>query len=378
MASRGTPAAAADCHGVCRPARSASERHQQASHAARHRDDRPGCTRRRGRRMGADRRAWATRGNLLPPIPRTGKRNPRPRPRLPRLRSARPRRVRPAVRHVDGGGWRTDRADSDRHRREGRTPGRAGPRHRVPSGGQRVGGDRPPDSRASGRAGRDQRDWRDPGSVADAGRGRGGCDHRRGGVWAENARLVREGKGHDWPAAKGHQPTLHGAVRAVFERADAAGHHGVRCDHHTTVGTGHGRQEGRSVAVIYEPTGFPSDWPDVAAVASVVRERVVNGTAATTVHHYRTSHAGTAEEIAGVIRGHWGTENGLHWILDVAFREDESRTRGVNLAPLRRVAVSLLKRVRAKGSIETRRRIAAWDDEFLLPVLRGMPDAPSA
>lgn len=75
-------------------------------------------------------------------------------------------------------------------------------------------------------------------------------------------------------------------------------------------------------------------------------------------------------------------ENGLHWILDVAFREDESRTRdlnaGANLALLRRVAVSLLKRVKTKGNIETRRLIAAWDDEFLLHVLQGITDAPSA
>ena len=134
--------------------------------------------------------------------------------------------------------------------------------------------------------------------------------------------------------------------------------------------------------MIYEPKGLPSDWPDVAAVASVLRERVVNATATTTVHFYLTSYAGTAEEIAEIIRGHWEIENGLHWILDVAFREDESRTRdfnaGANLALLRRVAVSLLKRVKAKGSIETRRLIAAWDDEFLLQVLQGIPDHPSA
>lgn len=202
------------------------------------------------------------------------------------------------------------------------------------------------------------------------------------GCQTENTRLIREGKGHYLLTVKGNQPTLHEAVGAVFARADATGHQGVRFDHHTTVEKGHGRQETRSVAVIYEPKGLPSDWPDVAAVVSVLRERVVNGTATTTVHFYLTSYAGTAKEIAELIRGHWEIENGLHWILDVAFREDESRTRdfnaGANLALLRRVAVSLLKRVKAKGSIETRRLIAAWDDEFLLQVLQGIPDNPSA
>ena|SRR5215207_9884245 len=202
------------------------------------------------------------------------------------------------------------------------------------------------------------------------------------GCQTENAGLIREGKGHYLLAVKGNQPTLREAVRAVFERADATGFEGIRFDHHTTTESSHGRYEERSVSVIYEPQGLPPDWPDVAAVVSVLRERVVNGTAAPTVHFYLTSHAATAEEIAALIRGHWEIENGLHWILDVAFREDESRTRdinaGANLALLRRVAVSMLKRVKAKGSIETRRLIAAWDDEFLLHVLQAIQSDPSA
>jgi len=129
------------------------------------------------------------------------------------------------------------------------------------------------------------------------------------GCHTENTRLLRDGKGHYLLTVKGNQPTLHEAVQTVFERADATGHQGIRFDHHTTTEKGHGRHEERSVAVIYEPTGLPSDWPDVAAVASVLRERVVNGAATTTVHFYLTSYAGTAEEIAEIIRGHWEIEN---------------------------------------------------------------------
>lgn len=156
----------------------------------------------------------------------------------------------------------------------------------------------------------------------------------------------------------------------------------VRFDHHTTSDAGHGRREERSVSVIYDPTGLPPEWLDVAAVVSVLRERVVKGEATTTVHDYLSSHAGTAEAFAALIRGPWEIENGLRWVLDVAFREDESRTcdrnAGANLALLRRVAMSLLKGVTAKGSIETRRLIAAWDDEFLLKVLQGFPAIQSA
>jgi predicted transposase YbfD/YdcC len=151
--------------------------------------------------------------------------------------------------------------------------------------------------------------------------------------------LIREGKGHYLLTVKGNQPRLHEAAQAVFERADAVGHQDIRSDRHTTIEEGRWRREERSVAVIYEPKGLPSDWSDVTAVVSVLRERVVNGTTTTTVHYYLTSYAGTAKEIAEIIRGHWEIENGLHWIPDVAFREDESRTcdlnAGANLALLR-------------------------------------------
>jgi predicted transposase YbfD/YdcC len=197
------------------------------------------------------------------------------------------------------------------------------------------------------------------------------------GCQTENARLIREGGGHYLLAAKGNQPALEEAVQAVFDRACAAEFEGVRHDSHASVEDGHGRHEERYVTVIYDPAGVPAEWPDVAAVVLVVRERRVGEKTESTARHYLTSYAGTAAEIAGFIRGHWGIENGLHWVLDVAFREDESRTRaghaGANLGLLRRVAVSLLKRAADKGSIETKRLRAGWDQEFLLRILQGIP-----
>jgi predicted transposase YbfD/YdcC len=93
-----------------------------------------------------------------------------------------------------------------------------------------------------------------------------------------------------------------------------------------------------------------------------------------TCHYYLSRYAGTAAELGGFIRGHWDVENGLHWVLDVAFREDDSRTRsghaGENLSMVRRVALDLLKRAGEKGSMETRRLRAGWDQEFFLRVLQ--------
>lgn len=190
------------------------------------------------------------------------------------------------------------------------------------------------------------------------------------------ARQIREQGGDYLLAVKGNQPTLHHAVATVFERACESDLTEVACDLHSTEEDGHGRHEERFVTVIYDPQGLPPDWPDVAAVVFVGRERESQGRNASSGHYYITSHRGTAAELGRLIRGHWGIENGLHWVLDVAFREDESRTSaghaGANLGLLRRVAVSLLKQTGKHGSIQTRRMKAAWNDEYLLKVLQAI------
>jgi predicted transposase YbfD/YdcC len=197
------------------------------------------------------------------------------------------------------------------------------------------------------------------------------------GCQKENAQLIRDGGGHYLLCVKANQPGLLRAVQAVFDRAEASGYEAVQFDHHAQSDDGHGRVEERSVAVIYNPEGLPADWPGAKAVVSVVRQREAGGTSATTTHYYVSSHAGTAQEMAEVIRGHWGIENGLHWVLDVVFHEDHSRVRegyaGENIAMLRRVALALLKRSPGKGTTPTKRLKAGWDDEFMLQVLQGIP-----
>jgi predicted transposase YbfD/YdcC len=195
------------------------------------------------------------------------------------------------------------------------------------------------------------------------------------GCQVEIARQIRAAEGDYLLAVKGNQPGLHAAVRAVFERADAAGYAGVGFDHHTSAEAARGRQEERSVAVVYDPAGVPADWPDVAAVVSVLRERAVGDVVTTTVHYYVTSLRGTAEQLGRLIRRHWAVENELHWTLDVCFREDANRTRarhaGANLGLVRRVAVSLLKQDPSDGSVPTKRLQAALDEQYLERVLRG-------
>jgi predicted transposase YbfD/YdcC len=195
------------------------------------------------------------------------------------------------------------------------------------------------------------------------------------GCQVENAEIIREQGGHYLLAVKGNQPTLRAAVERVVEAACAADFVGVDGDEE--VDDAHGRHEERYVSVYSQPVGLPADWPDVAAVVQVNREREVDGKRTCTTHYYLTSCPGTAAELAALVRGHWGIENGLHWVLDVVFREDDSRVRaghaGENLAMVRRVAVSLLRRAPGKGTTPTKRLKAGWDDDYLLQVLQGIP-----
>jgi predicted transposase YbfD/YdcC len=89
---------------------------------------------------------------------------------------------------------------------------------------------------------------------------------------------------------------------------------------------------------------------------------------------YISSLKPKAKTFARAVRGHWGIENSLHWVLDVSFREDESRLREghgpENLALLRRMAASLLQNEKtAKVGVAAKRKLAGWDDEYLRKVL---------
>ncbi len=197
------------------------------------------------------------------------------------------------------------------------------------------------------------------------------------GCQVANAEIIRGRGGHYLLAVKDNQPTLRAAVERVVGAACEADFVGVAMDGDEAVDDAHGRHEERYVTVIGDPEGIPADWPDVAAVVQVNREREVGGVRTVTTHYYLTSYAGTAAEIGRWVRGHWGIENGLHWVLDVVFREDDSRVRaghaGENLAMVRRVAVALLRRAPGKGTTPTKRLKAGWDDDYLLQVLQGIP-----
>jgi predicted transposase YbfD/YdcC len=198
------------------------------------------------------------------------------------------------------------------------------------------------------------------------------------GCQVEIARQIRAQGGDYLLAVKGNQPGLQEAVQGVISRLVEADFEGVAHDTRAQVEDGHGRHEERYVAVAYDPEGLPPEWPDVKAVVVVGRERGVGGKGVSTAHSYISSRKATAKRLGQWVRGHWGVENGLHWVLDVAFSEDDNKTHvrhaGANLGLVRRVALSLLRQDPAKGSVKAKRLSAALDEDYLLKVLQGFPE----
>ncbi len=115
-------------------------------------------------------------------------------------------------------------------------------------------------------------------------------------------------------------------------------------------------------------------WRHLTSLVLVESERLVAGHNSVDTRYYISSLPNQAARLLTATRAHWGIENRLHWVLDIAFREDESRVRqghaAENLAVLRRMALNLLQHeTTAPGGIAAKRKRAGWDHDYLLKVL---------
>ena len=109
-------------------------------------------------------------------------------------------------------------------------------------------------------------------------------------------------------------------------------------------------------------------------MAKVTGERRIGEEVSIESRYYISSLPGDAKQLLWAVREHWGIENCVHWVLDLAFREDESRVRKghgqQNLATMRHMALNLLRQeTTSKGGVKARRLRAGWDEDYLIKVL---------
>jgi predicted transposase YbfD/YdcC len=196
------------------------------------------------------------------------------------------------------------------------------------------------------------------------------------GCQKEIATKIVDGGGDSILAVKENQPHLYEDIDACFTDALETDFAGLEYSMTRTEEPNRGRQEVRECHVIAHPKGLRHAglWKGLTAICTVLCHRVAEGVESFECRYDMGSFVGTAAEYLSAIRGHWGIENSLHWVLDVVIHEDDSRhhagNSGENLALLRRLAISLLKQEESsKDSLKTKRLRCGWDNDYLAEVL---------
>jgi predicted transposase YbfD/YdcC len=177
-------------------------------------------------------------------------------------------------------------------------------------------------------------------------------------------------------AVKANQPGLRADIEAAFEAAPAGS-----VETHTEHDKGHGRIEQRDIAVIREvdwlsgDRRFPGELrlPDAASVIRIHAQVQRGEKRHAETRYYISSAAMDAARAGLAVRGHWGIENSLHWVLDVTFNEDQSRLRkghgASNMAVVRHFAINLVRSAGDRKSIKLRRKLATWNTDYLRQLL---------
>lgn len=205
------------------------------------------------------------------------------------------------------------------------------------------------------------------------------------GCQREIAGTIIEGKGDYLLSVKANQPKLHEDVMRTFAEAGDARRRSVdelrrpEVEKFEELDKGHGRLEKRMVKVTRDLDWVTEveRWPGLKVLVEVTRERTLlttGNTSVETVYYIGSDGRLNAEQAGRTIRRHWGIESELHWVLDMAFREDEARHRAHNVAQnmttLRHFALNIIKqdKKRELGVANSRKR-AGWDRRYLIELL---------
>lgn len=178
---------------------------------------------------------------------------------------------------------------------------------------------------------------------------------------------------------KDNQGTLYEDISLLFEGFETEAYAEVVYDTAKQVTEGHHRREIRQCWVVQQPEYCAylrrgQAWANLTSLVKLLTIRQTATKTEVTIRYFISSWAATAQAFLQSVREHWQIENGLHWVLDIAFREDESRIRKdhapENMAVLRHLALNLLKQDSSlQVGIAAKRKMAGWDNAYLLKLL---------
>ena len=195
------------------------------------------------------------------------------------------------------------------------------------------------------------------------------------GCQREIAKKIVDKKADYVLALKGNQGSLREDVELFAAEQKANGFKDTKVSRHETVDGDHGRIETRAYTAIHDIAWLQErhDWPGLKSVVMVESTRELGDKIERETRFYITSLVLAAHLIGPVIRSHWAVENSLHWVMDMVFRDDECRVRKdhapANFTTLKHMANNLIRKAPGKNSLRLKRKVAAWDDEFLVTLI---------
>jgi predicted transposase YbfD/YdcC len=180
-------------------------------------------------------------------------------------------------------------------------------------------------------------------------------------------------------ALKGNQGTLSADVELFFAEQKACNFKDTAVSKHRTLEKSHGRIETRTYTATGDIAWLTKSHPGWKGLKSIVMvesvREIVGGKTECETRFYISSLNADAERQGEAIRGHWGVENSHHWVMDMLFRDDECRIRTANapanFATIKHMAGNLLRHGAGKQSLRVKRRLAAWDDDYLVSLITG-------
>jgi predicted transposase YbfD/YdcC len=176
-------------------------------------------------------------------------------------------------------------------------------------------------------------------------------------------------------ALKGNQATLREDVEVFVAEQKANRFQDTTISRTQTVDGDHGRIETRTTTVIHDAEWLRErhDWPGLKSIVMIESVREIGEKTEVETRFYITSLVFLAAQLGPIIRSHWAVENSLHWVMDMIFRDDECRIRTdhapANFTTIKHMAHNLIRQAPGQDSLRVRRKLAAWDDDFLASLI---------